>query len=143
MKANAPYSLFLVFGTFLLIVPHVFFQFFQEDSKYNHANTFLVDAADFFYQFEQNEQKANEVYLDQIIQVKGEIKEIQKLENGKTIVVLKTGSPIGEVRSILNRNSQEAIAQFRPNTEITLQGKCLGMLMDVILDETEVVKPKP
>ncbi len=76
-----------------------------------------------------DEQKANSVYLDKAIEVKGEVGEITKTQQGKTVISLKTKDPMAGIRCTM----KEGVTAINAGQNVTIKGICTGYLMDVTL----------
>ncbi len=89
-----------------------------------------VTASQLYNDFEVNEALANKKYLNKVIEVKGNIADIQN-ENGSQIILLSTDKSLGGVSCRL-MNAKNNIA-FKKFETVTIKGKCSGYLMDVNL----------
>lgn len=88
--------------------------------------------------FFSDESKANQRYLDKIIEVSGIISEL-KVVKEKAIITLKTTQDFGNVLCHLSENASQDILALSEGQRITLKGVCTGYLMDVILIKSEVI----
>ena len=109
--------------------------FIQACSNQNNikevAPKFAISSNDLLLEFVANENKANQKYINQIIEVHGTIKEITSLNNRKT-VILNTTSSSGIICDI-NNSEQEILNDLKKNQSIYIKGICKGYLKDVIL----------
>lgn len=85
--------------------------------------------------FNQNEQLANEKYLGKVIEVSGKV---LMTESGERVVITLEGSDMSNVRA-------EMIKGFKldkniAETNVTLKGKCTGLLLDVVLNECIILE---
>lgn len=101
----------------------------MERSKVDMA----VSAVDLFTEFEQNESKANEKYLEKVILVEGEIKEISTNEEGNVSLTLKSSSDLFGVICQMDNLTEHERTDFSVGETVSLKGICTGMLMDVVL----------
>ena len=85
--------------------------------------------------YSSDEKKANTLYLDKAIEVSGEVTDISKTQQGKTVISLKTSDPMAGVRCTMKEN-----ADVKPGDQIKVKGICSGFLMDVTLIDCYVVK---
>lgn len=92
-----------------------------------------VTAAQLFAAFEQDEAKANEKYLDKIIQVSGRIADSSTGTEGQIKITLESDDPLFGVICELDPLSEHKRTSFLPGETILLKGKCTGKLMDVVL----------
>lgn len=94
-----------------------------------------ITAQQIFDAYSKDEKSANTLYLDKAIQVSGEVKSIKTNQQGKTVVMLKTGDEMFGVQCTL----KEAAA-LKEGDQVTIKGICTGYLMDVVLIDCFVVK---
>ncbi|MBK7306257.1 MAG: hypothetical protein IPI88_03970 [Chitinophagaceae bacterium] len=53
------------------------------------AKTIQISATDLVLAYEKNEAGANSLYLDKVLEVKGEVNEVSKNQKGETVITLK------------------------------------------------------
>ena len=82
--------------------------------------------------FSADENRANQLFLDEIIKVQGELAKIEKNDLGETVLVLKTGSPMSAVRCTMTQGKQK-LSHLQPGDQVAIKGICTGMLLDIIL----------
>lgn len=92
---------------------------------------YRLTATELFTAYEAGEADANAKYLDKVIRVEGEILNLSQDENGQTSLTLDAGGLMGGV--ICQLDPSLKIADFREGQQVTLNGLCTGMLMDVVL----------
>lgn len=92
-----------------------------------------LSAKDLFTAFDTDEQKANERYLDKVIQVSGVVTSSSQGEDGLTKISLESGDEMFGTICELDALSKHKRTQFTPGETITIKGKCTGKLMDVVL----------
>lgn len=93
---------------------------------------FELSAADLYSEFENDESAANTKYLDKVLQVTGNIREIIK-EDEKVSVILETGNLMGGITCELDGFSEHDFSAFNEGDQLSLKGICTGMLLDVVL----------
>ncbi len=98
------------------------------------AKALKVDAAKLTTDYENNELRANQEYLDKVIDVTGEINEATKNQKGETVFTLK-GTDMGGVICTLEG---DAPAEIKSGTAVTIKGICTGYLTDVVLVRCKV-----
>lgn len=102
----------------------------------NATVDYNVEANDLLEDFQNDEAAADEKYLDKVLLVKGEVKEIS-IQDEKTSIMLKTGDPLSSILCELeDPGDLEKISQGQ---QIQIKGVCSGMLMDVVLVRSIVV----
>jgi tRNA_anti-like len=93
------------------------------------ATALAISAEELATVYETNESEANSLYLDKVLEVKGEINEISKNQKGETVIALK-GSDMSSVRCTIGGVPP---VEIKPGSSIALKGICTGYLTDVIL----------
>src|SRR5690606_16275335 len=88
--------------------------------------------------FEKDEQHANSIYLGKAIQVKGEIEETIKNQNGQTVVRLRYEDPMSGVQGTMKDKELKVEA----GQTVTIKGFCNGYieLTGVLLSDCIVVE---
>jgi hypothetical protein len=95
-----------------------------------------VTAQQIFNDFTTNEAAANQKYLNKAIQVTGEVAEVKKNQDDKTVVLLKTADPIFGVNCTFKTDP----GALQPGSTVTFKGICTGFLSDVVINEGVIVK---
>ncbi|MBN2350134.1 MAG: hypothetical protein JXJ22_14945 [Bacteroidales bacterium] len=133
---------FLVLGV-VLILAILFFSVkwaFRPASKSveKEKADFTMEASALAGEFEIDEQKANVMYLDKVIQVKGII---DNISDEKTVisVTLKDPESLSGVICSFDKSSL-TITQLTPGEKITVKGICTGYLLDVVLSKCALVE---
>ena len=91
-----------------------------------------VSATELYSKFTSNEPKANQVYLNKVLQVSGQVLEVKNSTSAGKVVVLNTGDPMFGVACTLS-NVEIPARQVKPGEKITIKGICTGYLSDVVL----------
>ena len=130
MKPNVRFiflalAILIIFGIYLYNKPH------QNVSRTNPV--FAIDAKTLFVAFEDHEEKANEKFLNQVIQVTGVVRELAQDDEGIVRVTLDAGNDFFGVVCELQATSRSTVADFKAGQEVTFKGLCTGMSMDVVL----------
>lgn len=124
----------------LLLVSGVFiYQYNKPARNVNGEQAIQITAEQLFQQFSTNEQVANTLYLNKVVEVKGDVVDIKHTEQGKDVVILKSSDPMFGTTCTLAHNSEE-IAMLKPGDQATLKGICTGYLTDVVLIRGELIK---
>ncbi|MBK8956431.1 MAG: hypothetical protein IPM34_12885 [Saprospiraceae bacterium] len=101
---------------------------------------FKLGATELLQEFETNEESAQTKYLNKIIAVSGQIKEIQQVES-KTIWILETENPLSSIQCEMDpRFLEKSKNAGVVGNKVTLQGLCSGKLMDVVMNQVVVVE---
>lgn len=118
--------------------------------KYNEGQTDIttvatdltITAPELLAQYTTDEAKANEQYLNKVIEVKGSIAEAPKADEKGIISIMLQGDDTGGVNCELSETASKApINTYQVGQEITIKGKCSGSNgIDVVLSQCAVVK---
>ncbi len=111
------------------------------DKNYSNVKAdYTLQATALLAEFEKNEAKANQKYMDKVIDVNGTIAEITKDQKGATVVALRNKDAFSGVLCTLTEGSNNDIKSYAVGKPIKIRGVCTGMLMDVVLNKAVVVK---
>lgn len=111
------------------------------DKNYSKVKAdYSVLATALLSEFEKNEAKANQKYMDKVIEVNGTIAEITKDQKGSTVVALRNADAFSGVLCTLQEGSSEEIKSYSIGKPIKIRGVCTGMLLDVVLNKGVIVK---
>jgi len=127
-----------IFSAILLVVAaggwYAYSEFTRKvkDLSYVKAGVFL-NAPDLVAAFQNDEVKANAIYLDKIIDVKGKIRTIEKNDNGYYSVILGEETSMSSVRCSMDSVHQQDVAGFKPGSIVTIKGACTGFTADELL----------
>ena len=90
----------------------------------------VISPAELLASYDLDEKKADQMYLDKIIEIKGSIKTINSLPEGSSIS-LDTGNELASV--ICEFESPDAIKKVKVGDVVKIKGFCTGKLSDIIL----------
>ena len=82
--------------------------------------------------YKNDENLANGKYVDQVIQISGEISEIT-IENGNSIIIFKDSTGTSSVMCHMSPEENLKVLKLKKDGEIILKGICTGYLLDVML----------
>jgi hypothetical protein len=97
----------------------------------DEAATFKVDSKTFFEEFTTTEQTANTKYLDQVIEVAGQVTAINYPNKSLTL------------DNHINVNLLES-AKVNINDHVVFKGRCVGydeLMEEVTIDQATILKP--
>ena len=105
--------------------------------EYNRANVDLsaveadltVEAGELIREFETNDSLANNKYLNKILSVSGNIKQIDTTDDHYTIILGDT-TAMSSVRCSLDSNYRSGISGLKPGTKIKVKGAITGFKKD-------------
>lgn len=92
-----------------------------------------LTATQLFADFETDEKTANKKYLDKIMKISGQIKEISTDNEGTTTLTLESGNDMFGVICQMDNLTKHNRTNFKEGEKIDLKGICTGLLMDVVL----------
>lgn len=96
---------------------------------------FELTAVELVNQYTLNEQFADSIYLGKILQVEGELLQV---ESGEFTVITLTGIDISNVRAQLVTGV--GADSFKDKKRVTIKGRCAGTLLDVTLNDCIIIK---
>ena len=82
--------------------------------------------------YKNDENLANGKYVDRVIQISGEISEIN-IENGNSIIIFKDSTGTSSVMCHMSPEENLKVLKLKKDGEIILKGICTGYLLDVIM----------
>ena len=110
---------------------------------------FVLTATQLITEFESGDSIANHKYSGKIIELSGNVKNLEKDEKGFYTVVLGDSSQLSSVRCSLDTIHNPDAAGLRPGSSAIMRGACagynkddLGLGSDVLLNRCAVIKVK-
>ncbi|MEX2350583.1 MAG: hypothetical protein WD554_06860 [Flavobacteriaceae bacterium] len=97
-----------------------------------------VSAKEIINDFSQNEAEANKKYLDQIVQIEGQIKDINTTD-GNTVITLSSESSTKNIICTMEPSENKKTFGLATGQKITIKGICTGFLFDVIIVRAVIV----
>ncbi len=138
----------------LLVVLSGAIYFYKEFNRTNADLTkveadYRVEAPTFLDEFVKNDTLTGRKYNGKVIEVTGNVKNIEKDEMGYSTILLGDTSSLSAVRCSMDSVYQADAASVTNGTSVTIRGICtgynadeLGLGADVILNRCVIVKPK-
>lgn len=134
----------LVLIIILIVAGTVFYVYYKPHRNVESEKPMIVvDGNDLFKKYTENEKLADSLYLNKLIQVKGEVGEIIKDQKGERVIVLKGETDIfGVVCSIdeSDLDNRRKAASVKVGDVITVKGICSGFDSDVKLNNCVIVE---
>ncbi|HXS36906.1 MAG TPA: hypothetical protein VN721_09405 [Flavipsychrobacter sp.] len=103
----------IAIGIFLYNKPH---------AKVENAKGISINAVDLAKAFSTDETKADAQYLNKAIVVTGTVSEVDKNQDGGTMIVLKTNDPVAGVQCAMRDKGVSA----EKGRDVTIEGFCSG-----------------
>lgn len=90
--------------------------------------------------YKDNEIRADGKYKGKTIQVSGTVDDVKKDILGKPYVTVGSGArfEIPQVQCTGKRSGETDFANLQPGTQVTVQGKVEGLMLNVLLDDCEI-----
>ncbi|OQP54621.1 hypothetical protein A4H97_21905 [Niastella yeongjuensis] len=98
-----------------------------------------VTATELYTRFTTDHLHANEVYLNKVLQVSGQVLTIKSMPYAERIVVLNTGDPLNGIVCTLNK-LQSAGRLVHPGEKIIIKGVCSGYVSHVMLTNSSLIQ---
>ena len=93
-----------------------------------------VSAAELYAEYKANEVAADQRYKGRVVAVSGVVDNIGKGIMGTMYVALDTGEMVGSVQCMFGKEHANSLAGLSKGQSVTIQGKCTGKMMNVLLD---------
>lgn len=121
----------------LVLVGGIAFYLFNKkvESLENAEAAYSITANELYNAFEENEQAALQKYEGQIIEVSGELMDIQRAEQLINLTLEAENAMLGGVSC----SFRELEKDLQVGEEVTIKGKCHGFLMNVVLSNCVLV----
>ena len=94
-----------------------------------NAKSVNITAINLVTSYENNEANANTLYLDKVLEVKGEVNDVSKNQKGETVITLKGTDMSGVICTLEGM----VTSPIKPNSSVVIKGICTGFLTDVVL----------
>lgn len=99
-----------------------------------------VNAASIVSLYQNDEAKANQQYLNKMVQVQGAITEIINQQDTLINVFIGDTNSVHNVSCLLDKRHFNAIKKYTAGQQITIKGICTGFLLDVELNRCVIVQ---
>lgn len=127
----------------MLAIAGVLFGFSEYNRKVKGLNKVKADytlqASSLISRFESNEANANTQYLGKIIEVRGNLKAIEKAAEGNYTLVLGQPDNLSAVRCSMDADQADLVKSISENTVVTVKGACTGFNQDDLLGSDVVL----
>ncbi len=98
----------------------------------NSKANLVVTAQELLNDYREDENLANKKYVDNIIEVKGEIAEISVVR-GNSIITLKDANGLSSIICHMGPENNLNVLKLKKDNQITIKGICTGHLLDIIM----------
>jgi tRNA_anti-like len=86
----------------------------------------ITTAPDIIKEFQDNDTAANKKFLGKIVELSGNVKKLEKDEQGDYTVVLGDAFSLSSVRCLSDSNHRNEFSVIKENSTITIRGACTG-----------------
>lgn len=100
--------------------------------------TARLSAVELYDAFDTDEMAANELYLNQVIEVTGKVSDVKMEADEKAVIALETNG-----FGVISCTMQDVLSQsgeLLVGKEMKIKGECIGLLLDVLLVESIIVE---
>jgi len=108
------------------------------DTRDQNAN-FEISAADLVKEFSANEEASSKKYVDKILIVTGEIKEINM---SASTLFLDGSDPLITITCSFYTDGNDQLKKLKPGDVIEVKGKCTGKLIDIVMNNCILANPQ-
>lgn len=106
-----------------------------------HEPLISVPALNLYIEYEYDTELADAHYLDKQLEIKGAITDKIELPDGEIMLVFqKTCDPYGVV-CLFDTSNAALVQHVKIGDTITLQGRCAGKIVDVMMEDCEIIHP--
>jgi hypothetical protein len=97
-----------------------------------------LSAEELYTDFTKSESSANEKWVGKVIEIKGTISSVSDAGNYVSINLRATET--GGINCSIQKKDMNSVDKYQSGDNITIKGKCTGMLMDVNLVDCVILK---
>lgn len=126
---NKKILLFIFLGCILVGLIVGLYMWNKPPETVDHKKGIEITSLKLSSDFEQNEQNANTLYLNKVIQVSGKVVEIDKNQDGKTVILLDSANPLSGVQCTMKSMD----VKYNVGDSTSIKGFCDGYTTVVIL----------
>lgn len=108
------------------------------DSTPKAPEAIKISAPDLCAAYIENEVAADEKYKGKYLEITGAIDDIKKDITDTPYVALTTDDVIRRVQCMFSKNESSVLAELKKGQQITIIGKCDGLMMNVIIRESKI-----
>lgn len=103
----------------------------------NTTADFTISADELFNAFEENEKEALSKYENKIIEVTGKVISVKNNASDSNIILEAEMAMVGGVNCSFKFTQY---TEIKKGSTVTIKGQCQGFLMDVILNNSQLIK---
>ena len=124
----------------LLIIAVSAFYWYQKPraSLTNVKPAYSLNAKELYAAFQQDEKKANQQFLEKVIEVTGTVDNVQATDS--TVSLLLSGDGMGGINCSMRKSANDPETIPTKGSAVKVKGRCVGFLMDVNLVDAVIEK---
>jgi hypothetical protein len=133
-RKSIRYSFITVILVTAGLIYFAFSEYYRKHKDISEAESaFTLNSDELIKSFSENEKSANLKYLDKVLSVNGNVKSLDKDDQGMfTIVMGDTGS-MSSVRCSMDSSHNEEAAHLKTGNKVSVKGICTGYNADELL----------
>jgi hypothetical protein len=125
---------------FVAFLAGLLIYFYTKPTRNVAAETGIsITAAELYAKFTADHLQANEVYLNKVLQVSGQVLYIKNTPYAAPVVILNTGNSECGIACLLNQQVAPAAQPVKPGEKIIIKGVCTGYVNHVVLSNSSLV----
>ena len=140
--------------TFVIVVTAIGYYAYYEfnrtnDSLKNTQPEYVVSPSMIIDEFSKNSTAALQKYVDKVIEVEGQVKNIETTEKNDVTIVLGEENNMSSLRFSLDSNETKEVNTIKINAKVRLKGMCtgynadeMGIGSDILLNRAIIVTNK-
>ncbi len=113
----------------------------KENDPTKAKDSVVISANSLFKLFNEYEDSANNLYLNKVIDMRGEIAVIEKNENRYSIFINSNDSA-GNVSCEMDTIQNHLLQKLKEKDIVNIKGYCIGKLIDVELNKCRLIENK-
>jgi hypothetical protein len=144
------YKIIILALALIVIAAGAYFYVNRKTQSLSESNAdFTISAIKFLEEYSANQDLSDKKYLGKIIQVNGNLKEIEKDDKGSLTFVLGDLTTMSSVRCSIDTMVVIDESAYPAGTEVSIMGECtgfnaddLGLGADIVLNRAVIIHNK-
>ena len=99
-----------------------------------------VDATDLYQEYETDQLAADRKYKGRVVLISGAVKYVDRDVVGTLFLTLRGNDLLGSVQCYFGDDYATKLAHLRAGDIVEIQGRCTGLVINVLLKECSIVK---
>jgi hypothetical protein len=99
-----------------------------------------LDATDLYQEYETDQLAADRKYKGKVVLISGAVKYVDRDVVGTLFLTLRGNDLLGSVQCYFGDDYAAKLAHLRPGDIVEIQGRCTGLVINVLLKECSIVK---